>query len=319
MIINYKALIMKKYIIIALPILLLIIPSCASLHYLPLPSTIDCPVVSNTGTFGVQNMDGNAKVENKDIVCHYSGFDVKYVVSNEFVISMQIINNSNRDLLIDKSQCYVLYNGNAIQLFKDVRMTGSTTFNDIKGAINSVQTSHGSVIMTLPSYSKWELHATETNIRSSKVPSFIYEEGLYSLSALDNPEPVEFIIPYTYDGTMRKWDTCRNRIYVSRINVSKSLVATRRIKNQEYVRPDSDLAMVSTNQYTIIKQNGSPDFSEFNRINDINQETFRKHEKEVRTGRIIGAILTLPTIGGPVLFGIGALAGCIKDDHYPPK
>ena len=46
-------------------------------NYLAAP-VFDFPVIENLCTFGVQNMDGNAKVENGALTSHYDGFDVTY-------------------------------------------------------------------------------------------------------------------------------------------------------------------------------------------------------------------------------------------------
>lgn len=303
--------------------------SCSAPQYLALPSTVSCPVIKNTGAFGIQNMDEQAKVEIvKDLVSHYDGFDVIYTISDNFTVSFTIVNNSNKDLIIDKSQCYVLYDGNATQLFKDVRMTGSTTFNDVQGAISNVQTSHGSTMMIIPSYSKWVLPLVETNVRSIELlPDFRSTEGVYSLSQYDNPEVVEFIIPYSFDPTMRKWNTSRNRIYVNSIIVTKDDVLVAR--NPKHYGGDFGLTdssdpsiqpmMVTTKEYIQVKRNGFPDFSEIVRIDAINQKLFKKHNRQVRWGRIIGAVITLPTIVGPMLFVGSAISGCTDKDHYPPK
>lgn len=84
--------------------------SCAVPSYLPGP-TIHYPGIQNTCTFGVQNMDEKAKVEPNALTAHYNGFDVTYKINANFVVSLTIINNSNKSLIIDKSKSYVLYDG----------------------------------------------------------------------------------------------------------------------------------------------------------------------------------------------------------------
>ena len=308
----------NKHLIIVLLELIVAFSSCSAPKYLALPLKVSCPIIRNTGSFGIQNMDLQAKVDNYSLISHYDGFDIIYTISDDFTISFTIVNNSNKDLLIDKSQCYVLYNGNASQLFKDVRMTGSTTFNDVQGAINNVQTSHGSIMMIIPSYSKWVLPIVETNVRNiESLPEFRRKAGVYPLSQYDNPETVEFIIPYSYDPTMKKWSTSRNRVYVNSIVAENDSVLVRR---DPYYPPTQKPTMISSTYYIQIKENGYPDMSEVDRIKAINAEMFKKHKREVTWGNIIGGVLTLPTIVGPVVFWIIALVGSpMGANHYPPE
>lgn len=316
-----------RHLVVLLAVSTMILASCSAPKYLALPETVSCPVVQNTCSFGIQNMDQQAKVENTNLTCHYENFDIQYTISDDFIISFTIINNSNKDLLIDKSQCFVLYDGNSTQLFKDARMSGSTTFNDVTGAIN-VSTSHGSVMMTIPSYSKWSPTINETNLRYAKVPDFMTEEGLHHLSVYDNPETVEFIIPYSYDGTMKNWSTCRNKVFVNTVFVENKSVLLR--KEYSYTFYDytkylykynypSDKKLISPNEYIIRERSGSPDFSEVKRINNINDQLFKKHNLNVRIGRIVGGVITLPTIVGPFLFWASAINGCGDKNHKPPR
>lgn len=99
-------------------------------------------------------MDQKGKIEPQSLTAHYDGFDVRYKIDNKFVVSLEIVNNTNKSLITDKSKCYVLYNGYSRDLFKDVRSSRSTTFNNVQDAINNVQTSDASVIMSIPPYSK---------------------------------------------------------------------------------------------------------------------------------------------------------------------
>ncbi len=277
-------------------ILLAIIPffmSCSAPTYLTAP-VIEYPIIENLCSFGIQNMDNDAKVENNVLTCHYDGFDVKYHVE-DFIVSLTVINNSNKSLIIDKSKCYVLYNGYATQMFKDVRSTRSTTFNNVQDAINNVQTTEGGVSMTIPPYSKWELPLNETNVRKlEKLPEFNYTIGVHALSSFDNPETVEFIIPYSFDYSMAKWETCRNRIYVNSI-VCKSELVTNMYKYR-----NSDWTLISDTQYKCTRQNGIPDYAEANRIDDINQKKWRKHNKSLLLHRLL-------ILGG----------GCHNPDHLP--
>ncbi len=317
--------------------LTLALASCSAPKYLTLPDKVPCPVVKNTCSYGIQNMDEDAKVENGSLVCHYADFDVQYTLSDELILSLTIFNNSNKSLLIDKSQCFVLYDGNSTQLFKDSRMSGSTTFNDVTGAIN-VSTNHGSVVMTIPPYSKWSPVINETNIRNPKIPEIMMDEGIHHLTVYDNPETVEFIIPYSFDGTMKKWNTSRNKIYVNTINVEHVSVLTERIKNfmdvivwdpmfgndycvsydlHGYYCPSLPPKTISSHEYLIIEQNGEPDYSELDRIDAINQKLFKKHDNAVRASHIIGGIITLPTVIFPILFWVSG--GCRDGAHQPPR
>ena len=327
---------MKKwYLIIAFAVLAMAFASCSAPKYMALPNQVSCPVIQNTCSFGIQNMDQKAKVENSKLTCHYKDFDVQYTISDGFILSLTIINNSNKDLLVDKTKCFVMYNGNATQLFKDARMTGSTTFNDVTGATN-ISTSHGRVMMIIPSYSKWSPTLNETNLRATEVPSFMLIEGLHHLTVYDNPEVVEFSFEYSYDNKQAKWGSCRNKLYVNTVDVKHgNIMVTRRPNYRNgktyseyswdyidacgYNDPTYSKKVISSSEYRSILKKGEPDFSEVKRIDAINQQLFKKHNTQVVIGRIVGGVITLPTIIGPVLFWMTAAAGCIDSDHQPPK
>lgn len=281
----------------------LLFASCAAPKYLPAP-TLEYPTIVNTYTFGIQNMDGQAQIESNTLTCHYEGFDVVYRMVDNMVATLTIINNSNKSLIIDKSKCFVLYNGYSTQLFKDVRSTRNTTFNNVQDAINNVQTTDASVSMTIPPYSKWNLPIQETNIRAiSKLPAFKNEVGLHALSPYDNDEPVEFVIPYTFDYSMAKWDTSRNRLYVNSMEVANG-TSTKKGKKSQWL---------SVNQYMIARVNGDPDYTEANRIDALNRKIYKKHKTQV----IIADILCLPlTFCGNIWWIIAG--GCFNDAHQPP-
>lgn len=198
---------------------IIIFGSCAAPTYLP-PPPVQYFILESTYTFGVQNMDETAKVESNAMTCHYDGFDVQYQINHDLSATFVIVNNSNKSLIIDKSKCFVLYDGYSNQLFKEVRSSRSTTFNNVQDAINNVQTNEGSVSMSIPPYSKWALPIQETNVRSiQKLPTSNYSEGRHQLSPYDNQEVVEFVIPYSYDYSLSNWNTCRNRIFVNSVDV----------------------------------------------------------------------------------------------------
>ena len=271
----------------------LILSSCAAPTYLPRPE-LKYPKIENKGTFAVQNMDNNAKVESNSLICHYDGFDVIYTINDNFIIAFEIVNNSNKSLIIDKSKSYVLYDGYSSQLFKDVRSSRSTTFNNVQDAINNVQTNEGGVLMTVPPYSKWQLPLNETNVKEmSKLPDFIHEVGRHSLTPYDNKETVEFVIPYTFDYSMAKWETCRNRIYVSTIETTKYFE-----NNKNQIKGGT---MITQHDYHIVLNNGAPDLSEAKRVDAINLQKFKKHHRAVKASRITWGIITLPTIVGGLL------------------
>lgn len=320
----------KGYLLPFMVVLAMTIASCSAPKYLALPNQVSCPVIQNTCSFGIQNMDQKAKVENSNLTCHYKDFDVQYTISDDFILSLTIINNSNKDLLVDKTKCFVMYNGNATQLFKDVRMTGSTTFNDVTGSTN-ISTTHGRLMMIIPSYSKWSPTLNETNLRAMEAPSFMFNEGLHHLSVYDNPEVVEFSFEYSYDNKQAEWGNCRNKLYVNTVDVKYINMMVRRHSTRVksnindyswgpcgYDDPSYPNKVISAYEYRSIQKNGEPDFSEVKRIDAINQNLFKKHNTQVVIGRVIGGILTLPTLAGPILFWSLATQGCIEYHHQPP-
>ena len=276
-------------------------------NYLAAP-VIDYPVIENLCTFGVQNMDGNAKVENGALTCHYDGFDVTYNIKENLMVSLVITNKTNKSLIIDKSKCYVLYDGYATELFKDVRSHRSTTFNNVQDAINNVQTNESGVSMTIPPYSKWELPLQETNVRQiSKVPDFKEVAGVYSLNSYDNKETIEYVIPYSFDYSLAKWSTSRNRIYVNSVECSHKFLS-RKYESECY----NTLHLISNNQYVVLRENGVPDYSKANEIDRINQQKFKKHKRNVRWSQFLWGPFTLFTSW--IYLGYG---GCYNVEHAP--
>lgn len=287
--------------------------SCAAPTYLSSP-IIYTPVreIKNVFSFGIQNMDEKAKVDNNTITCHYDGFDFTYEIDfQNMTISFMIVNNSNKSLIIDKSKSYVLYDGYSTQLFKDVRSSRSTTFNNVQDAINNVQTNEAGVSMTIPPYSKWELPKEETNIRGlNKFPSMKYIIGIHSISQFDKEqEIVEFVIPYSFDYSLAKWETCRNRIFINSVEVTK-----REFKHEGGTLYASQTPLppnrLSVKEYQII---GSPDYTEANRIDELNRQIYLKHRRKVRASHWCWGIITLPLIWPPLLMWA---TGC---EHQPPK
>lgn len=294
-------------ILLCAVISLLCFISCSAPNYLPGPN-LDYPVIENLCTFGVQNMDGNAKVENNTLTCHYDGFDVTYNVKENFMVSLVIINKTNKSLILDKSKCYVLYDGYATELFKDIRSHRSTTFNNVQDAINNVQTNESGVSMTIPPYSKWELPLQETNVRQiKKFPDFKETVGVYPLSSYDNKETLEYVIPYSFDYSLAKWNTSRNRIYVNSIESSQKILS--REFDSEYY---NTAHFVSNNQYFVLRKNGLPDYSKANEIDRINQKKYKRHKSTVMCSQFFWGPFTGFFTWIYLFFG-----GCINSDHQP--
>lgn len=280
----------KSYLYDFLIVSVLLISSCSSPHYLE--PTVRYNTLINKTTFAVQNMDEKGKTELQSLTTHYDGFDIRYYLigKDDVTISMEITNKTNKSIIIDKSKSYVLYNGYSRDLFKDVRSSRSTTFNNVQDAINNVQTSDASVIMTIPPYSKWSLGKIESNIKSSVIPDFINQKGSYSFQSYDNSEPVEFVIPYSFDYAMGKWDTSRNRIYIGKIDVV-----------EEENTPNDSYTSVEENYYIIGKSYVKTSKEEIESLNQQNIKMWKSHRHKMNAATTFWGIITLPTIIGPIL------------------
>ena len=188
-------------------------------------SLLPLPPVSATYNYyeyTIQNMDNIGKCDNQSLTAHYEGFDVIYSINPSRQLYFVIENKTNKSLILDKSKCYVLYDGYSKELFKDVRTGRMTTYNNVQDAINNVQTNESSITVSIPPYSKWEIPISETNIVSAKFPELFYwENGDYSFTPYTTNATTEFVIPYTYDYTLSKWNTSRNRLYIGNIHVEK--------------------------------------------------------------------------------------------------
>ena len=281
------------------------IVSCTAPTYLT--PTIQKSYLTNRGTFSIQNMDQIGKIEPQSLTTHYDGFDVKYKVTNNFLIFFEIINNTNRSLIIDKSKCYVLYNGYSTDIFKDVRSSRSTTFNNVQDAINNVQTSDASVTMTIPPYSKWQLPLGESNIRNlSNLPPFIKDLGSHPLQSYDNPEPVEFVIPYTFDYSLAKWNTSRNRVYIAQIDVLNESISAH---ETPYMLDETHY------RFGKVVMNSTSNKNEVDMINEHNIKKWKSHRHMVNASHIFWGTLFCWTIWGP-LWAWGNNEGC-KIVHKP--
>lgn len=289
--------------------IVLFVSSCTVPKYLT-TTDVYYKTTTNTFNYGAQNIDNNAQIDNGSLTCHYKGFDIQYTLENNFIISFTIINNNNKSLLIDKSKCFVLYDGYSTELFKDVRSSRSTTFNNVQDAVNNVQTNEASVLMTIPPYSKWQLPIIESNVRAvKKMPTFATTHiGTTAISQYSDQEITEFVIPYSYDYSMAEWKTCRNRIFVNSVTCY----------NENTLNDETNLepVWVSTNQY-ILKNSIEPDWTEANRIDAINVKKYKKHNSAVKASRIFwGAVLLAPTCLIAPMF-LWTDPGCDNSDHEP--
>lgn len=259
---------------------------------------MDYPYVKNTYTLGIQNVDEEAKVEEENLICHYENFDIRFKLIEDFIITFEIVNKSNKSMIIDKSKCYVLRDGYATELFKDVRSTRSTTFNNVQDAINNVQTNEGGVSMTIPPYSKYAVTVNETNIKPlEKLPEFITEEGTKTLTQYDGIDVTEFIIPYSFDYSMAKWSTCRNRVYFNS-TISEKVTITSGYYSEYPYDGKSYLNDNRTYYYLYKRDWKTPiDYTEANKIDDLNIGMYKKHRKNVIISHICFSPITIPTYG----------------------
>jgi hypothetical protein len=177
--------------------------------------------------YGIQNMDETAKCDRNSLTAIYDGVAISFMFDDDCRLLFEIENKTNKSLILDKSKSFVLYNGYSYELFKDVRTGKVTTFNDVQDAVSSVQTNESSVTMSIPPYSKWRLPVVETNIKKSKYPTFVkYETGSYPQSVYSSEYTIEFVIPYSFDYKLAKWNTSRNRIYFDNLQVEKHPMRT---------------------------------------------------------------------------------------------
>ena len=291
---------MKSIFKILFPLCVVLITTSCAAHPEFLKPNFQESYLTNTGTFAVQSMDNKGKIEPQSLTAHYEGFDVRYKISDAKLVSFEIINNTNKSLIIDKSKCYVLYNGYSTELFKDVRSSRSTTFNNVQDAINNVQTSDASITMIIPPYSKWSLPLNETNVRSIELPAFMEDLGVCPISPYDNPETVEFVLPYTFDYSLAKWDTSRNRIYVGQIKIS------------EEIHPVSqNRLMLNDNSYQFGKKILScTSKADVDEVNKKNVKMWKRHRLAFIASRTFWFVVTLPTLCFPYLIWVTSDSCC---------
>ena len=261
-------------------------------------------------------MDKESTVEEKNLTCHYENFDIRYKVTENYIVTFEITNKTEKSMIIDKSKCYVLYDGYATELFKDVRSSRSTTFNNVQDAINNVQTNEAGVSMTIPPYSKWAITLKETNLKTmEKLPKFVKEPGTIHLTQYDDIDIIEFVIPYSFDYSIAKWSTCRNRIFLNRIDIEKTTIKgyyrnKYPLDGKRYIDNDCKLYYEYKADYS------TPiDYTEANRIDDINIEMYRKHRNKVITSHVCWSPITIPT--SLATFPIWMITCCVDETYHP--
>lgn len=195
--------------------------SCKGAKQLALPMV---PATYNYFDYHILNIDGEGKCNLTTTEAYYDGFKIRYELNEYGQMYFIIENSSNKDLTLDKSKCYVLYDGMSQPLFKDVRTGRVTTYNDVNGAISDVSTSENGVNLVVPQYSKWSVMIEETNLQKASRPDdFIYEPGDHGYNTFNTHATIEFVIPYTYDYTGRSWKTCRNRLFIGNVHVERHM------------------------------------------------------------------------------------------------
>ena len=254
----------KSNLYIAVLVGLYLIVACKSYEPMPIKDPPRVMLTYNYYEYTVQNMDENAKCDLKTLTAFYEGFNIMFSLNEKNQMLFTIENKTNKSLIIDKAKCYVLYDGFSKELFKDVRTGKVTTYNNVQDAISSVQTNESSVTMSIPPYSKWMLPIPETNITTTANPKRVEKTvGDYSLTPYTTETTIEFIIPYTFDYALAKWNTCRNKLYVGNIHVEKQPV---RIFDRYY----TDRGIEPTRFYYGFAQ--EEDLKEFDEIEFYNEK-----------------------------------------------
>lgn len=249
--------------------------SCKTKELLPLPNVT---AIVNTFEYTVQPMDEDAKCDNSTLTAFYDGFNVIYSLNKNRIMKFCIENKTNKYLILDKSKCYVIYDGYSRELFKDVRSGRSTTYNNVQDAINSVSTNESSITLSIPPYSKWELPIEETNLEAIKEYTSIKTElGSHSLNPYTTNQTIEFVIPYSWDYSLSKWDTSRNRLYIGNINVEEKLCAYPGAATRYNIFREKNYSKAG------ITKAGR---AEYDRVVELNKEIERKNAKIKRNNYI---------------------------------
>ena len=277
---------------------LMLLCSCGSTRQLQ-----ELPPVSMTTNhyeYSIQNMDGTAQCN--ALTAIYEGFNVSYSLNSNRKMVMTIENKTNKSLIVDKSKCYVLYDGYSKDLFKNVRSGRSTTYNNVQDVIDNVQTNESSITMSIPPYSKWNLPVEETNLTESRIPSIFYwDAGNHPITAFTDGNPtIEFVIPYTFDYALAKWSTSRNKLFVGNIRVEKSLEHLYVEKSLEYLYSDLgqtiDRTGVSSNEFYRTQATSNDLMSYYQTMNynrmieEHNQEVEKKKDFWSNVGGFFAAL-----------------------------
>ena len=286
---------------------LMLLCSCGSTRQLQ-----ELPPVSMTTNhyeYSIQNMDGTAQCN--ALTAIYEGFNVSYSLNSNRKMVMTIENKTNKSLIVDKSKCYVLYDGYSKDLFKNVRSGRSTTYNNVQDAIDNVQTNESSITMSIPPYSKWSLPVEETNVAESKMRStFFWDAGNHPLTAFSDGNPtIEFVIPYTFDYALAKWKTSRNKLFVGNIRVEKTL---ERLSSNLSYGQTIDIIGVSSNEFyrTQATSNDLMSYYQTMNYNSMIEEHNEKVEnkKEFWSGGLLFVVALGVAAAGA---GLGLLIGAL--------
>ncbi len=275
---------------------MLVCSSCKTYNMLPYPQV---GVTVANHQFTIQNMDNNGMCDVKTLTAHYEGFDIEYSINKKWIMTFTIVNKTGNSLIIDKSKCYVLYDGYSRELFKDVRSGRMTTFNNVQDAINNVQTTENSVTFQIPPYSKWTLPIEECNLQVwKKLPDCPTTVGTYNHSIYDANENVEFVIIYSFDYTLSQWKTSRNRIWIGSSIVENSTM-----------NGSPKIGDVTWNCGTAISEIKNCDYSEYNRVFKENKRREEHNDRVAETK----ATLLLIAISPIILAGIAGMLYLIFD------
>ena len=286
---------------------LMLLCSCGSTRQLQ-----ELPPVSMTTNhyeYSIQNMDGTAQCN--ALTAIYEGFNVSYSLNSNRKMVMTIENKTNKSLIVDKSKCYVLYDGYSKDLFKNVRSGRSTTYNNVQDAIDNLQTNESSISMSIPPYSKWSLPVEETNVAESKMRStFFWDAGNHPLTAFSDGNPtIEFVIPYTFDYALAKWKTSRNKLFVGNIRVEKTL---ERLSSNLSYGQTIDIIGVSSNEFyrTQATSNDLMSYYQTMNYNSMIEEHNEKVEnkKEFWSGGLLFVVALGVAAAGA---GLGLLIGAL--------
>ncbi len=287
--------------ILSILFLSLLLSSCKTKELLPLPNVT---AIVNTYEYTIQPMDEDAKCDNTTLTAFYDGFNVIYGLNKDKIMKFCIENKTNKYLILDKSKCYVIYDGFSRELFKDVRSGRSTTYNNVQDAISSVSTNESSITLSIPPYSKWELPVEETNLDALKeYNKIITELGSHSLTPYTTNQTIEFVIPYSWDYSLSKWATSRNRLYVGNIKVEEKLCAYPGAATRY------NLFMEKSYSKAGITKAGR---AEYDRVTEINREIDKKNAKIKRnnyTAKVVGLSVGVPVVTLFVALLIALAAG----------